>query len=129
MYQLKEGQLAYIFHRVSGVAIILFLFVHLVENFMLLLGPEAYNEAISVYDSWYFRIGEFGLIAAVVYHAMNGLRIIIVDFWQASSAYQKQMWYVVMGLTILALIYVAKPLLIDYDGWPWMDTAAHGGHA
>lgn len=124
MYQLKEGQLAYIFHRLSGVAIVVFLFTHIVENFFLLMGAEAYNEAISIYNTWYFRIGEFGLIAAVVYHALNGTRIVIVDFWQQSTKYQKQMWYVVMALTILALVWVAKPLLIDYQGWPWLD----GGH-
>jgi succinate dehydrogenase / fumarate reductase cytochrome b subunit len=124
VYQLKEGQLAYIFHRLSGVAIVVFLFTHIVENFFLLMGAEAYNEAISIYNTWYFRIGEFGLIAAVVYHALNGTRIVIVDFWQQSTKYQKQMWYVVMALTILALVWVAKPLLIDYQGWPWLD----GGH-
>src|SRR5260221_294947 len=76
LYQLKEGQIAYILHRVSGVAVILFLFVHLVENFFLLMGPAAYNAAIGIYDHWWFRLGEFGLVAAVVYHALNGCRII-----------------------------------------------------
>lgn len=125
MYQLREGQLAYIFHRVSGVAVILFLFAHIVENFMLLLGADAYNKAIGFYDTWYFRLGEFALVAAVVYHALNGIRIIIVDFWQRSTAYQKQMWYGVMVLSALILLWVAKVMLLDYPHWPWMD----GGHA
>lgn len=124
MYQLREGQLAYIFHRVSGVAIILFLFAHIVENFMLLLGPEAYNKTIGFYDTWYFRLGEFALVAAVVYHALNGLRIIVVDLWQRSTAYQKPMWYGVMVLSALILLWVAKVMLLDYPHWPWM-----GGHA
>ncbi len=122
MYQLKEGQLAYIFHRVSGVAVILFLFVHIVENFFLLMGEEAYNKAIGIYHTWYFRIGEVALIAAVLYHALNGTRIVIVDFWSQSTKYQKQMWYVVMGITIVIMLWVAKILLIDYPCWFWMDT-------
>lgn len=124
MYQLKEGMWAYIFHRVSGVAVILFLFVHLVENFFLLMGEDAYNAAIGIYDTWYFRLGEFGLIAAVLYHALNGVRIIIVDFWQASTKYQKQMWYAVMAITILCLAWVGKIMLLDYTHWPWMGGAA-----
>ncbi len=124
MYQLKEGQIAYILHRVSGVAIVLFLFMHIVENFMLLQGPEAYNTTIGFYHTWYFRLGEFALVAAVVYHALNGIRIIIVDFWQRSTEYQKQMWYAVLGLSALIMLWVAKVMLIDYDGWPWME-----GHA
>lgn len=126
LYQLKEGQIAYILHRVTGVAVILFLFVHLVENFFLLLGEEAYNKAIGIYDTWYFRLGEFALIAAVVYHAFNGVRIIVVDFWQASTKYQKQIWYAVMVLSAVILLWVAKVILLDYPHWPWMD--AEGAH-
>lgn len=126
MYQLKEGQLAYIFHRVSGVAIVFFLFAHIVENFMLLQGPDAYNSTIANFHTWYARIGEFALIAAVVYHALNGIRIIIIDFWQDSTKYQKQMWYGVMVLSALILLWVADVMLFQYDGWPWMENG--GGH-
>lgn len=123
---MKEGQLAYIFHRVSGVAIVLFLFAHIVENFFLLMGEEAYNKAIGIYHTWYFRLGEFALIAAVVYHALNGIRIIIIDFWSQSTAYQKQMWYVVMALSAVILLWVANIMLFQYDGWPWMENG--GAH-
>lgn len=126
MYQLKEGQIAYILHRVSGVAVILFLFVHLVENFFLLMGRDAYNAAIGIYDNWFFRLGEVALIAAVVYHALNGVRIIVVDFWQASTRYQKQMWYAVMLLSAIIMLVVAKIMLLDYPHWPWMESAAGG---
>jgi len=122
LYQLKEGQLAYIFHRVSGLAVVLFLFVHIVENFFLLMGEDAYNAAIGIYDTWYFRIGEFGLIAAVVYHALNGIRIITIDFWSASTQYHKQMFYVVMILTAIILAWIGKIMLLDYPHWPWMTS-------
>lgn len=124
LYQLKEGQIAYILHRVSGVAVILFLFVHLVENFFLLMGEAAYNRAIGLYDVWYFRLGEFALVAAVVYHALNGTRIVVIDFWQKSTRYQKPLWYAVMALSALILLPVAKIMLLDYPKWPWMGTPA-----
>ncbi len=126
MYQLKEGQIASILHRVSGVAVILFLFVHLVENFFLLMGREAYNAAIGIYDHWYFRLGEFALIAAVVYHALNGLRIIVIDFWQKSTRYHKQMWYAVMILSVVVCGLVAYKMLWLYPHWPWAASAAGG---
>lgn len=127
MYQLKEGQVAYILHRVTGVAVILFLFVHLVENFFLLMGEEAYNRAIGIYDTWYFRLGEFALIAAVVYHSFNGVRVVAIDFWQQSTKYHKQMWYAVMVLSAVVLLVVAKIMLLDYPHWPWMETTG-GDH-
>lgn len=123
MYQLKEGQLAYILHRVSGVAIILFLFVHVVENFFLLMGRDAYNAAIGLYDHWYFRLGEFALVAALVYHSLNGTRIVVIDFWSRSTKYHKQMWYAVMGFSAAILLIIAKIMLLDYTKWPWMHTA------
>ncbi|MEK6985425.1 MAG: succinate dehydrogenase, cytochrome b556 subunit [Candidatus Thermoplasmatota archaeon] len=123
MYQLKEGQIAYILHRVTGVAVILFLFVHIVENVFLLMGRDAYNAAIGIYDTWYFRLGEFALIAAVVYHTFNGLRIITIDFWSKSTRYQKQMWYAVMLISALICLWVAKIMLLDYPHWPWMESA------
>jgi succinate dehydrogenase / fumarate reductase, cytochrome b subunit len=122
LYQLREGQIAYILHRVTGVAVVLFLFVHLVENFFLLMGEDAYNQAIGIYDTWYFRLGEFALIAAVVYHSLNGTRIVVVDFWQQSTKYQKQMWYAVMVLSAIILLWVAKVMLLDYPHWPWMSA-------
>ena len=125
MYQLKEGQIAYILHRVTGVAVILFLFVHLVENFFLLMGEEAYNKAIGIYDTWYFRLGEFALIAAVVYHSFNGVRVVVIDFWSQSTKYHKQMWYAVMGLSALVCLVVAKIMLLDYPHWPWMTDGGH----
>ncbi len=126
MYQLREGQLAYIFHRVSGLAIVLFLFAHIVENFFLLMGEDAYNAAIGIYHTWYFRLGEFALIAAVVYHGLNGLRIIAIDFWQDSTKYHKQMWYAVLLVSAAIMLWVGYVLLWQYDGWPWMDAMAHG---
>ncbi len=133
LYQLKEGQIAYILHRLTGVAVILFLFVHIVENFFLLMGEEAYNAAIGIYHTWYFRIGEVGLIAAVVYHALNGTRIVVIDFWQASTKYQKQMWYAVMLVTVVIMLWITKIMLVDYPCWWWLETATTdpacpGGH-
>lgn len=129
MYQLKEGQIAYILHRVSGVGIILFLFAHIVENFMLLMGPDAYNVTIGNFHTWYFRLGEFALIMGVVYHGLNGIRIIIVDFWQRSTDYHKHLWYAVMIISVLIAIWIGKIMLWDFQGWPWQEAVHdHGAH-
>lgn len=124
MYQLKEGQIAYILHRVSGVGIILFLFAHIVENFMLLLGPDAYNTTIGNFHTWYFRLGEFALIMGVVYHGLNGIRVIVIDFWQKSTQYQKHMWYAVLFVCVVLAVWIGKVMLWDFHGWPWQEVHA-----
>ena len=88
IYKGHEGQYSWLFHRVTGVAIILFLFAHVVDTALVGWGPEAYNRVVSVYHNPFIRLLELGLVAAVIYHALNGLRIMVIDFfpnWRIST--------------------------------------------
>ena len=67
VYKGHEGQWSWLFHRVTGVAIILFLFAHVVDTAVVGWGPEAYNRVISVYHNWVVQLLELGLVAAVLY--------------------------------------------------------------
>jgi len=101
IYKGKTSMWLYIFHRVTGVALFGYLLLHIISTALILLGPEVYEGAEAIYKNFYFRIGEVGLMAAVLAHAINGLRIITVDLWSKGSDYQK-------ALNITALfIFVA----------------------
>jgi succinate dehydrogenase / fumarate reductase cytochrome b subunit len=58
LYKGHEGQWTWIAHRVTGLAIILFLFAHVVDTAVVGWGPEAYNRVLSVYQSWGVRLLE-----------------------------------------------------------------------
>ncbi|PJF44575.1 MAG: succinate dehydrogenase, cytochrome b556 subunit [Phototrophicales bacterium] len=79
-YRGKIGQYSWAFHRLSGLGIVLFLILHVIDTSWAAFYPELYGKAIQEYQSPLFTIGEFFLVAAVVYHAMNGLRIIFFDY-------------------------------------------------
>jgi len=81
IYRGHEGQWSWLAHRVTGVAIILFLFAHVVDTAVVGWGPEAYNRVTEVYHNPIVRLLELGLVAAVLYHAINGTKIMIIDFW------------------------------------------------
>ena len=81
LYKGSPGQWSWLLHRVTGVAIILFLFAHVVDTAVVGWGPEAYNRVVGVYHNSFVRLLELGLVAAVLYHALNGVRIMIIDFW------------------------------------------------
>ncbi|HVM35095.1 MAG TPA: succinate dehydrogenase, cytochrome b556 subunit [Actinomycetota bacterium] len=103
------GQWSWAAHRITGVAIIAFLAGHILDTFALGFGPELYDETISLYQQWWFKPFELGLIGAVLFHALNGVRIIIFDFWPAMALKQKQFAYVefvlfVVGFTPAAVI-------------------------
>ncbi len=79
-YRGKIGQYSWAFHRLSGLGILLFLVIHVIDTSWAAFYPELYEKAIIEYQSPLFTLGEFGLVAAVIYHAMNGLRIIFFDY-------------------------------------------------
>ncbi len=93
-YRGSEGMLAWAFHRISGAAIWLFIILHVLDIWLVGAAPELYDEVLVIYASPIGRVGETLLGAALLYHALNGLRIIIMDFWPAMTRYHKQMWYV-----------------------------------
>ena len=107
MYKGREGQWAFLLHRLSGLAILLYLMLHVFSIGSVIMGEEFYMRIHHVYDLGIFRIGLIAVVAGVVYHAFNGLRIIVMDFAGAGVAYQRQMWYGVLAITALATLYAA----------------------
>jgi succinate dehydrogenase / fumarate reductase cytochrome b subunit len=81
LYKGHEGQYSWLLHRVSGLAIILFLFAHVVDTAVVGWGPDAYNRVASVYHNPFIRLLELGLVAAVLYHSFNGVKIMLIDFF------------------------------------------------
>ena len=101
------GQWSWAAHRITGVGVVAFLFGHIVDTFAVGFGPELYNETVSLYKQWWFKPFEILLIAATLYHALNGLRIILFDFWPGLVMRQKQFAFVEFLLFVLAFAPVA----------------------
>lgn len=109
MYRGREGQWAFVLHRLSGVALALYLLLHVIDISLVMFGPDGpFNAFLAFYHQWPFRIGLLLIIAGVVYHAFNGLRIIIMDFTDWGVKVQGALWYGVLGLTAV----VGVPVLI-----------------
>lgn len=116
MYRGQSGQWSWLFHRVTGLAILLFLLVHIVDITLIGFGPTIYNDAISIFSLWPIRFVSVALIGAVLYHAFNGLRIIVIDFWATGYKYQQQMFYVVLALSVVGTLAMAYFVLAPIFG-------------
>jgi succinate dehydrogenase / fumarate reductase cytochrome b subunit len=81
LYKGHPGQYSWILHRITGVAVILFLFMHVVDTALIGWGPEAYDRVVSAYANPFIHLMELGLVIAVLYHSLNGLRITLIDFF------------------------------------------------
>ena len=89
LYRGREGMWSWVAHRVTGVAIFFFLLVHVLDTSLVRISPEDYNDVIGTYKNPIMGLGEAGLVAAIVFHAFNGIRIILVDFWAKGPKYQR----------------------------------------
>jgi len=107
MYRGKEGQWAFLLHRLSGLAILAYFLIHVISISLIVFGEEAYMVVHRTYELPVFTLGLIAITAGVVYHSLNGLRIIVMDFTGQGVAYQRQMFYAVLGLTALATAYTA----------------------
>lgn len=110
MYRGGEGMWSWILHRASGVAIFIFLLAHIIDTMLIGFGPEYYNAAMALYRAPFFRVGEVVLAAAVLYHAINGVRIIIIDFWPEASAFQQRMFWI--GAAVFVIVFVPGAYLM-----------------
>ena len=94
------GQWSWAAHRITGVLVVSFLFAHIVDTFAVGFGPELYNDTVSLYKAWWFMPFEVALVAATLYHALNGLRIIAFDFWPHLALKQRQFAYAELTLFV-----------------------------
>ena len=114
------GQWSWAAHRITGVGVIAFLFGHIVDTFAVGFGPELYNETISLYQQWWFKPFEVMLIGATLYHALNGLRIIIFDFWPRLALRQRTFAYVELVLFFAGFAPAAFFMMRSaYEGSPF----------
>lgn len=117
LYRGKVGMWSWVFHRISGVGIFFFLLVHILDTALVRVSPEAYNAVIAVYKTPIIGVAELGLVAAILFHGLNGLRVIAVDFWSKGIKFQAAMFWAVMAITV-GLVAVFTPMhLARVFGW------------
>lgn len=109
------GQWSWAAHRITGVLVIAFLFGHIVDTFGVGFGPELYDETISLYKQWWFKPFEVALVGATLFHALNGMRIILFDFWPNLVLRQKQFAYA--ELVLFALGFLPAAFFMLRSAW------------
>ena len=81
-YRGREGHYAFLLNRLTGLGTLLFLIIHILDTATVYFFPPLYEEAIAIYRSAPFLIGEIGLVFAIIYHGVNGLRIAYIDLYK-----------------------------------------------
>ena len=117
LYRGGEGMWSWVAHRVTGVGIFFFLLVHVLDTALVRVSPEAYNAVIATYKTPLMGIGEIALVAAIVYHAFNGLRVVLVDFWRGGPKNQRKLFWAAMILWVVVMLaFVPRHLMHVFGG-------------
>jgi succinate dehydrogenase / fumarate reductase cytochrome b subunit len=111
LYRGREGMWSWVAHRVTGVLIFFFLFAHVLDTALVRVSPNDYDRIIATYKTPIVNVMEFGLVAAVLFHSLNGLRIMAIDFWEKGPRFQKQMTVAVVSVWAILVAGAAYPIL------------------
>ena len=110
LYKWRTGGISWILHRVTGVGITVYLLIHILTVSNLLKGETAFNKAMETVQQPIFILGEIALLGAIVFHALNGIRILIIDFGKG-SLYQKKLFWIFMVLAAIIFAIGTLPIL------------------
>ena len=103
-YKGDPGMWSWVAHRITGVLTFFFLFAHVLDTALVRVSPNAYNQVIETYKTPIVNLLEVGLVGAVLYHALNGIRVILVDFWEKGPRYQRQMLWAIVGVWVVVMV-------------------------
>ena len=104
LYRGREGMWSWVLHRITGVSVFLFLFVHVLDTALVRVDPALYDAVIETYKTPIVNLMEVGLVGAVLFHALNGVRIVLIDFWSKGPKYQRVMLWSIVALWVIVMI-------------------------
>lgn len=110
MYR-SSGFISFVLRRLTGVALVLYLFLHMWVIGSANQGPEVFNARLNAVQTPIFKLAEIALLAAVVYHAFDGIRLLIVHYFNVSS-YQKSLFYAAFAISVILTVAGGVPILL-----------------
>jgi succinate dehydrogenase / fumarate reductase cytochrome b subunit len=110
-YRGREGQIAWMLHRVTGLGVFLFLALHIVDIFLMSFGPDIFETLLFIYHKFVFKLTiVFGLYLGLLYHGLNGIRVVTIDFWPEMGKRQAVLWRI--QIVVFALLYIPSAVVM-----------------
>jgi succinate dehydrogenase / fumarate reductase cytochrome b subunit len=98
------GSWAFALNRITALGLTFYLFLHLIILGRLAQGPGAYDQFLELIENPFIKFGEWLVVAAVILHGLNGIRIILTSFGIAITR-QKQLFYGFMVIALLVILF------------------------
>ncbi len=102
----SAGGWAFWLHRITGVVLVFYLLLHLSVLGYLARGPAAYHAVLRLFAHPFFVALEVALMAAIAFHGLNGLRLVLMGL-NLGVRHHKAMFWAALALSALATLWAA----------------------
>lgn len=110
MYK-TTGFISFLFRRISGLALVFYLFTHMWVIGSVNQGADVFDQRLATVQTPFFKLAEIALLAAVIYHGFDGIRLLIVHYFNVTE-YRKSLFYAMFALFIILTIAGGVPLFL-----------------
>jgi succinate dehydrogenase / fumarate reductase cytochrome b subunit len=111
-YRLHPGYIAWLLHRATGLGLALYLFMHIWVIHHISQGRQAFDQVMAIVQSPLAHIMEIALLGAVVFHGLNGIRIVLIDYGTAADKGPHKTWvYTTLAASIALTVLGGIPML------------------
>jgi succinate dehydrogenase / fumarate reductase, cytochrome b subunit len=110
MYR-STGFISFFLRRLTGVALVIYLALHMWVIGSVNQGKEVFDKRMDFLGTPFFHILEIGLLAAVIYHAFDGIRLLIVHYFDVTE-YRKSLFYAAFVVSVILTIAGGLPILL-----------------
>lgn len=112
-YRGREGQWSFLLHRITGLGVLLFLLIHIVDTSFVYFAPQLYDEVIDLYRSTLFGIGEVGLVFCLFFHGVNGIRLAYLDIFKPKGwTIESQRKSAMIALIVTLVLFIPSALFM-----------------
>jgi len=112
----RGGMWLWLLQRVSAVVLLVALIIHLVATHLFNLGELSYDNIAQRLASGFFITMDILLLAAAIFHALNGTRMVLLDYWFGELRGRRILDAALLLFGLAAFGYGLWAL------WPWITT-------
>ena len=110
----RGGMWAWLFQRITAVLLIVGLAAHLIATHLLNIGQLNYDNIANRLTHGFFTTIDIILLAAGIFHALNGIRMVVMDYWFTSRT---------RALALTSVLWIVGLAAVAYGTWalwPWI---------
>jgi succinate dehydrogenase / fumarate reductase cytochrome b subunit len=110
----RTGMWAYALHRITGLVLVLYLLMHIgVISSGMMAGKGAFDALLGLLQTPLFVVLDLGLVAVVLFHGLNGIRLMLFDLGYGVRSQKPLFWaaFVASFLGFVLSVVISLPLI------------------